>query len=91
MYDRDNVLKAIRFETPKYIPMKFVINDSCWNAYPQKELFDLMEEHPFLFPDFERKEIPYVPDYSNVAQKITPIWMIGDVYGRQQTMVLLVP
>ena len=72
MYDRDNVLKAIRFETPKYIPMKFVINDSCWNAYPQKELFDLMEEHPFLFPDFERKEIPYVPDYSNVAQKNHP-------------------
>lgn len=70
--ERETILKAIRFEKPEYIPMQFSINASCWNAYPQEALFDLMESHPFLFPDFVRPQTPYVPCYSNVAKKNHP-------------------
>ena len=66
MNARDNTLRAIRFERPEYIPMHFSINDACWNAYPQEELFELMESHPLLFPDFVRPNLPYVPQYLNV-------------------------
>lgn len=67
-----NILKTIRFERPDYIPMAFHINDSCWQNYPQEELFDLMEAHKFLFPDFKRPEGKYVPNFAAVARKDAP-------------------
>ncbi len=64
MNRRENLLRAIRFENPDYIPMEFVINDACWNYYEHDVLFDLMESHPFLFPDFKRpKSGIYQPAY----------------------------
>lgn len=69
---RDNILKAIRFERPQYIPVTFHINPSCYSTYTQEALFDLMEEHPFLFPDFKRPDVPYVPDYALCARKDSP-------------------
>ena len=69
---RETTLKAIRFEKPDYIPMTFVINPSCWKAYPQNELFDLMESHPFLFPDFVRPQHSFIPSYPNGARKDHP-------------------
>ena len=59
--ERETVLKAIRREGPDYIPMAFHINASCYETYPQEKLFDLMESHPFLFPDFVRPEGDYKP------------------------------
>ena len=69
---RDNLLRAIRFETPDYIPMTFHINDACWNHYDQNALLDLMEAHPFLFPDFQRPAVPIVPDYAANARASIP-------------------
>lgn len=69
---RSTILKAIRFERPDYIPMTFHINDSCWQSYPQEALFDLMESHEFLFPDFKRPQGNYVPNFSAVARKTAP-------------------
>ncbi len=46
MTKRDNILRAIRFERPNYIPMAFHINDACWHHYDQNILQDLMEVHP---------------------------------------------
>lgn len=69
---RINYLKAVRFETPDYIPMIFHINDACYNAYPQEWLFDLMAAHPVLFPDFVRPDSPHVPVYQPNAQKSRP-------------------
>ena len=69
---RENILKAIRFERPQFIPVNFAINSSCYKAYPQEALFDLMEEHPFLFPDFVRPEIPFVPNYGLCSRKDEP-------------------
>lgn len=68
----ENMLRAIRFETPDYIPMTFHVNDACWKHYPQEELFDLMESHPFLYPDFKRPKGKFTPEYSPVARKDTP-------------------
>lgn len=70
--NREAVLKSIRFEKPDYIPMSFVINTASWNAYPHEALFELMESHPFLFPDFIRPQAPFVPTHLNVAQKDKP-------------------
>lgn len=63
MNKRENLLRTIKFETPEYIPMIFVINDACWNHYDHNVLFDLMESHSMLFPDFKRPDNPYIPDY----------------------------
>lgn len=53
---RDNLLRAIRFGRPDYIPMSFCINGACWHHYDQERLQDLMESHPLLFSDFKRQK-----------------------------------
>ncbi len=69
---RENILRAIRFERPDYIPMTFHINEACWEAYPHEELFRLMEAHPFLFPGFEAPKGAFKPEYAPVARKNEP-------------------
>jgi len=63
MNEKENLLRTIRFETPEYIPMTFAINDACWNHYDHDVLFDLMNSHPLLFPDFKRPAGNYQPQY----------------------------
>jgi uroporphyrinogen decarboxylase len=48
---RRNLLKAIRFEKPDYIPMLFHVNEACWDHYPSDALKELVADHKFLFPD----------------------------------------
>ena len=71
MNKRVNILKAIRFDRPDYIPMDFSINPACWHHYNQNALQDLMEEHPFLFPEFQRAE-KVSPNYILNARKEEP-------------------
>lgn len=86
MKDRDlNTLKAVRFERPDYIPMIFAINPACWHHYPQEALFELMEQHPFLFPDFVRPKGEYVPALHPSARAGQPytddfgcVWQTAD-------------
>jgi uroporphyrinogen decarboxylase len=64
---RDNIIKAVRFDRPDYVPMVFHINESCWSHYPQNALKELIEAHPFLFPELNqslgRTELDYtVPE-----------------------------
>ena len=47
------ITKAARFERPERIPMRFSINASCWHHYPKDALLELMETHPFLFPNYQ--------------------------------------
>ena len=68
----DNFTKAARFERPDYIPMNFVINLACWHHYPKEALWDLMEEHKFLFPDFKRPSPDWMPNYPLVARANQP-------------------
>ena len=68
----DNFTRAARFERPDRIPMTLHINASCWHHYPKEALFDLMEEHKLLFPDFERPAPDWMPTYDLVARKGEP-------------------
>lgn len=79
MTDRENRMRAIRFERPASIPMTFAINDACWQHYDQKRLLELMEEHKLLFPDFCRSDYVaangsdvYTPKFAAVARKNAP-------------------
>ena len=64
MNDRENKLRAARFETPAHIPVTFHISAACWGHYPQDALQDLMAAHPLLFPDFEKTEEKVTPSYA---------------------------
>lgn len=72
MNSRENYLRMVRFERPDYIPMNYAINGACWEAYPQEQLFDLIEAHPFLFPNFQRPTIPFEPLFHPVCRKGIP-------------------
>ena len=71
MTQRENILRAIRFEKPDSIPMTFQINAACWHHYDQSMLQDLMEGHPVLFPDFSRQET-VIPQYELNQRKDAP-------------------
>ena len=81
----DNYTRAIRFERPDHIPMSFHINAACWHHYPKDALFDLMEEHKLLFPNFKRPSPDWQPYYPPVARKNEPytdpmgcVWYTAD-------------
>jgi uroporphyrinogen decarboxylase len=59
--NRENILRAARFESPERIPVSFSIGSGCWTYYPQDALQELMAEHPILFPDFEWTDEKIVP------------------------------
>lgn len=71
MTKRENILRAIRFGRPDYVPMSFQINAACWHHYDQNALQDLMSVHPFLFPDFSRQE-RVTPHYALNQKKDHP-------------------
>ena len=64
MNDRENLLRAARFERPERIPVSFGIGAGCWDRYPQDALQELMATHPLLFPHFEKSEGPVRPQYA---------------------------
>jgi hypothetical protein len=79
MTPSENILRAVRFETPERIPMTFHINAACWHHYDQQQLQSLMADHPLLFPGYEIKEkiepvygpcqragVPYTDDWGCV-------------------------
>lgn len=62
MTEQENTLRAVRFEYPERIPVRFGFNPSCWYHYEHDALQDLMEAHPLLFPDFKRQSEPVTPE-----------------------------
>jgi len=68
----DNYTRAVRFERPDYIPMRFWINTACWHHYPKEALWDLMESHKFLFPGFKRPAADWTPNYALCARRDEP-------------------
>ena len=61
---RENYLRAVRFERPDHIPVSFWVNPACYETYDHDFLFEQMERHPLLFPDFQRPKEPYIFPYS---------------------------
>jgi len=72
----ENTLRAIRFERPEHIPMTFWVNPACWHHYPQDFLFELMAEHPLLFPDFnsQDKMLPEPAPWERAGKPYTDAW-----------------
>lgn len=66
---RENILRAIRFEHPEYIPMTFSVSESCYTHYEPEALFDLFESHPLLFPGYERPRNYVRPDPKDTDRK----------------------
>jgi Uroporphyrinogen-III decarboxylase len=54
MTNRENMLRAIRFERPDYIPMTFAVSPSCMHYYEPEAFCELYENHPILFPGYVR-------------------------------------
>jgi uroporphyrinogen decarboxylase len=71
MNQRENLLRAVRFESPETIPMVFHINPACWQHYPHDALQQLMADHPLLFPGFVPSE-RVTPVFSAVQRKDQP-------------------
>ncbi len=67
MEPRENILRAVRFERPDYIPMIFHINAACWHHYPKDALKDLMENHRKLFPELDNAATAREPEYPVTA------------------------
>jgi uroporphyrinogen decarboxylase len=72
MNKRENVLRAVRFETPETIPMEFHINNASWQHYPQDALQELMANHPLLFPGFSPAKEPLLPFFAPVQRRDYP-------------------
>ena len=72
MNQTENFNRAARFERPNHIPMDFVINQACWHHYPKDAIWDLMEAHPLLFPNFKRPPSDWQPNYTLVSRKDAP-------------------
>ena len=51
---RENMLRAILFQTPDYIPVTYKINPSYYFANDVDAVLDFQARHPLLFPDFHR-------------------------------------
>lgn len=89
----ENVLKAVRFERPEYIPVVFWINPACWHHYRPDDLLELMAKHRTLFPEFnpemeppseiapwERADVPYTDAWGCVWET-TDDGITGSVTG----------
>lgn len=72
----ENTLQAIRFERPDHIPVIFWINPACWHHYNQDALFELMAEHPILYPDFdaENHKLPELDPWERAGIAYTDAW-----------------
>jgi hypothetical protein len=72
----NDVLKAIRFQKPDRIPVNFDFNGSVWAHYDHDALQDLMEAHPYLFPDFKRQEKvqPHYQPWQRADHPWTDVW-----------------
>ena len=71
---RENILRAVRFDYPEYIPMAFHINSACWQYYPQDALQELMANHPLLFPK-------YIPTTEKVRLNYSPVQLKDKPYS----------
>lgn len=81
----DNYLRAVFFERPDHIPVNFCINTACWHHYPHEAIWELMEGHPHLFPDFTRPASDWQPVLPPVARAAAPytdpmgcVWSTAD-------------
>lgn len=69
---RENLRRTIHFEKPEWVPMIFHINPACWSHYSPDTLNELIDSHPFLFPEVDRQQLR--------EPKLMPIEQAGKPY-----------
>jgi uroporphyrinogen decarboxylase len=77
MTSRENLLKAMTFDHPDWVPTIFHVNDSCWAHYDRETLYRLMADRPELFPDlgpFERVAWPEYPEFASADRPFIDPW-----------------
>lgn len=52
--ERENILRAVLFQKPEYIPVTYKINPSYYFANDIEAVLDFQARHPLLFPGFVR-------------------------------------
>jgi uroporphyrinogen decarboxylase len=73
MTDRENTLRAFRFQGPEHIPVRVSIPPQAWREYDPAEIEDIMLAHPFLFPGFRRGQVnPAAITFPPELRKDTP-------------------
>jgi len=71
--ERENLLRAYRFQGPERIPVHMGIGPAMWRLYGGP-LEDVVARHPYIFPHFKKGSI----DYENLA--VDPRNRAGNVY-----------
>ena len=76
MNHRQNMLAAVRFQRPDYIPLSFNFTAASWRENDPSALQDLMEAHPLLFPGFRRSDKPWrkAPPWQQPGRPWTDSW-----------------
>lgn len=74
---KENILKAVNFDYPDYIPMIFHINESSWDYYPADFLNEMIDTHTMLFEKAPKGKGRAELDYKileRVGQPYTDGW-----------------
>ena len=66
---RENILRAVRFERPDSIPVYFHVNAACWHHYPAEALKELRGSHRRCCPEAESGTVAMFTDGCCVAGK----------------------
>lgn len=75
--DRENLMRAVRFDQPDWIPMTFHINAACWDHYGRDALWEAIEQHAWLFPPYRRdalRDQPSYPPYARAGEPFVDPW-----------------
>ena len=73
--ERENILRAIRFQTPDYIPVTYKINYSYYFANDVDAVLDFQARHPLLFPGFGRPDTHEFME--NLKKSLHPVMRKG--------------
>ena len=78
--ERENILRAIHFQTPGYIPVTYKINPSYYFANDVDAVLDFQARHPLLFPGFGRPDTREFME--NLKKNLHPDEKGNSFYGR---------
>ena len=73
--ERENCLRAIRFEEPEWIPCRVFLSGAAWKRH-REALEELVLRHPFIFGSHERGSMKFDQFHpsSRAGQEFTDSW-----------------
>lgn len=78
MNDRENRIRAYRFQRPERIPIASGLAPLCWDYYDPEALEELYLTHPILFPGYQKGSIYpdniYIPPDMHKGKPYTDGW-----------------